>query len=442
MLRAFSSAALAVRNPVNRSAYVRTWTFVESPADAFALIRGIEKKYGPIAEYRFYRDCEVNTAYQLVMHLTFVNESSYYKIPADADVLHIPAPPTHSKPGGIGLADIVDLLPRRSAPSTSLDAPIPKFGSVMQNVLSDPAPGAPRTIDCRIQRYESGFYTPPALPPSGPPRRIRDDTARQLVNWGGFHSFPPIPRDTPLPSDILFPSSASSPAAEEKGGEGALEHVRMRRALRRASEFLGMPNPYELAPATTSSATPSTTSTTAAVVEETKGQSVVPPLPEAVWDPLPGVVDAETEAQVDLCASVPQQPPNAVSVEEEEASASLEVPVVEEVASEPLSIPIPAQTRTQPNSGPGLHSSPKPSSQAKQNAQSTRKQKQNNKQKHKQPKPAQTRIAQHTNPIPTNANTGTTTSTPTPTPAADAAPTPDPALAVRNRLKNFVGGWF
>ena len=39
------------------SAYIRMTRFIESPADAFAIIRAVERKYGALTEYRFYRVC-------------------------------------------------------------------------------------------------------------------------------------------------------------------------------------------------------------------------------------------------------------------------------------------------------------------------------------------------------------------------------------------------
>lgn len=66
-------------------------------------------------------------------------------------------------------------------------------------------------------------------------RQEREAIGRQFLNWGGFHDFPPIEKDSSLPDKDFF-------------GSPKLEHFRMRRCLRRASKFLGVPNPYEYAP--------------------------------------------------------------------------------------------------------------------------------------------------------------------------------------------------
>lgn len=39
------------------TAFIRTTKFIESPADVFAIIRAVERKYGALTEYRFLRVC-------------------------------------------------------------------------------------------------------------------------------------------------------------------------------------------------------------------------------------------------------------------------------------------------------------------------------------------------------------------------------------------------
>lgn len=41
----------------NRSAFVKTWDFLKNPAEALALIRAVEQKYGPVESFRFQKVC-------------------------------------------------------------------------------------------------------------------------------------------------------------------------------------------------------------------------------------------------------------------------------------------------------------------------------------------------------------------------------------------------
>jgi len=63
-------------------------------------------------------------------------------------------------------------------------------------------------------------------------RSEREAVARQLLNWGGFHEFPPLEKNHPLLEEDFFRDSK-------------IEHFRMRYCLRRSSRRSGVPNPYE-----------------------------------------------------------------------------------------------------------------------------------------------------------------------------------------------------
>ena len=60
-------------------------------------------------------------------------------------------------------------------------------------------------------------------------RRIRDTIARNFINWGGFYDLKPIEKI----------------ANEDLSGRSPIDHIRMRRAIRRWSELSHLQNPYE-----------------------------------------------------------------------------------------------------------------------------------------------------------------------------------------------------
>jgi hypothetical protein len=66
-------------------------------------------------------------------------------------------------------------------------------------------------------------------------RRLRNVIAQHFINWGGFHPIKPIEKDTPMTNRDLF-------------GTSPLDHIRMRRTLRKWSDLSGIPNPYEYTP--------------------------------------------------------------------------------------------------------------------------------------------------------------------------------------------------
>ncbi|KAM6502530.1 hypothetical protein JOM56_002507 [Amanita muscaria] len=230
----------------SNSALIRTWSFPTSMRDALAIIRAVERKYGPVKEFKYFRDFEVPSNYQGIIKVAFRDPESQKRIPEEAEELRIilPSAVPDDQPGGVGLADLEEYLSSTrsplSSPPKSDTASALNLGNVMANVIEEneakaKSENAERVITCRIQRTNAPFYTPSYVTYFWPPRQEREAIARQLLNWGGFHDFPPIEKDTSLPENDFF-------------GSPKLDHFRMRRCLRKASKYLRVPNPYEYSP--------------------------------------------------------------------------------------------------------------------------------------------------------------------------------------------------
>ncbi|KAF8633449.1 hypothetical protein AX17_004618 [Amanita inopinata Kibby_2008] len=226
------------------SVTIRTSTFPESMRDALSIIQAVERKYGAVKEFKFYRDYEVSTNYQLIIDVAFRDPASRKKISNKSEELQVVLPPPlpTERFGGVGLSDLEAFLGMPESvinPSSSSGVSVPKYGSVMEDMIEESqakseSENAERVITCSI-RPRSTFYTSSHVAHYHSPRQEREAISRQLVNWGGFHEFSPIDKNTPI-SDVDFFSSSP------------LEHVRMRYCLRKASTYLDMPNPYEYSP--------------------------------------------------------------------------------------------------------------------------------------------------------------------------------------------------
>jgi len=116
-------------------------------------------------------------------------------------------------------------------------------------------------------------------------RRILDLTARNFIDWGGFYDIKPIEKGTPIPNEDLF-------------GTSHIDHIRMRRTIRKWSHIGGVPNPYEYI--------------------NGSGQVTEQDLPRAddraEWEPLPGCESSVEDVPVPMISSVevtsqPQYPP-------------------------------------------------------------------------------------------------------------------------------------
>jgi hypothetical protein len=75
------------------------------------------------------------------------------------------------------------------------------------------------------------LYTPSGIY-IGSHRRTRESIARNFLNWGGFYEFQPIERTMPITEAMLSVKSN-------------IDHIRMRKCLRKWSQVIGVPNPYE-----------------------------------------------------------------------------------------------------------------------------------------------------------------------------------------------------
>lgn len=155
-----------------RSAFIRTGSPVESPVEALAVIRAVERKYGSIWEYKWLRvslqnvrsgnqadkvqDCQVGTSYQLMCRITFRDARSHDRIPLDSETIQIPRPTYEADhPGGVGLEEIEGLLRRQD-----LDNEIPSFETIVSSVLHDSeheAKASP-TISLRVERASTSTF--------------------------------------------------------------------------------------------------------------------------------------------------------------------------------------------------------------------------------------------------------------------------------------------
>jgi hypothetical protein len=209
-----------------------------------------------------------------------------------------------NRPGGIGLDELEGLLERQERDK---EVGIPTFKTVMNSVVQSeqddeknknfieftiqpsrmsillPMVEHELTSPCNfLQLLESDFFT---QSPSPHQRRSLAEIATDFVNWGGFHEISPIENDTPLADEDLF-------------GTSHIDHIRMRRAIRKWCNMTGLPNPYERTPGLQVINTSSSGG----------GDSTVE------WEPLPGyevtTEDVPIPSNVQATLKQPRYPPN------------------------------------------------------------------------------------------------------------------------------------
>ncbi|KAG1781942.1 hypothetical protein EV702DRAFT_495066 [Suillus placidus] len=189
--------------------------------DAFAIVRGVEHKFGRIREYRFIRDGEVNSEYQMLCWAAFQSEDSMGLIPEMGINLSVPAAtqdPTIPEGGpGLeqlqGLFDAEDVDPS-SPPTCSAKGPLTQ----------------PRLIEINVQRAASDLRFNGDSSPLNLTKGRRIAIGHSFYEWGGFYPLKPLYTSSPFVS----PSEKAPPAPD---------HEQMRIALNKWSQILERPDP-------------------------------------------------------------------------------------------------------------------------------------------------------------------------------------------------------
>ncbi|KAG1746478.1 hypothetical protein EDB19DRAFT_1689844 [Suillus lakei] len=189
--------------------------------DAFAVVRGVERKFGRIREYRFIRDGEVNSEYQMLCWAAFQSEDSMSLIPEKGINMSVPAAtqdPTIPE-GGPGLEHLQGLFDAKDIDS-STPSTYPAEGPSTQ----------PRLIELIVQRAASDLRFNGDSSPLNLTKGRRIAIGHSFYEWGGFYPLKPLYTSSPFAS----PSEEPPPTPD---------HEQMRIALNKWSQILERPDP-------------------------------------------------------------------------------------------------------------------------------------------------------------------------------------------------------
>ncbi|KAL1745041.1 hypothetical protein HDZ31DRAFT_37329 [Schizophyllum fasciatum] len=183
---------------------------LENMANALALVRAIERRYGRVVEHKIVHDSELPQLYRKHLWVTFADQSAKDLL-AQNPRLTISATHLEPQPGGPRLSEVAPFLRKAERDEAYQDADTLATAHVIG------AEGRP------VQPN----YTPRMLDYNTPGRERRRQIASSWFAFGGFAPLAPIPAGTPL-------QTTDQPA---------------KRALfRRAAETFDLENPYEYGP--------------------------------------------------------------------------------------------------------------------------------------------------------------------------------------------------
>ncbi|KAJ7125112.1 hypothetical protein C8R44DRAFT_734419 [Mycena epipterygia] len=290
--------------------HLRAMDMIHSPADALAIIRAIERRFGRIAEYHFYRDPD-DSKYQFIAHFGFRDFEAYARVPKGSIVIRVTVPPLPQvRPsGGVGLADLAPLLNAQDWTDNDLTKEV-------SDHFNAPPSDDVRVIPVRLEHYSGGWRSQKFDPPAYAARFNRP-LANKFVQWGGFAPIKPLPAPVHITrSNLIF-------------GE-PVDHPRMRHLMKIWSASLNVRNPYEYSPelssppprrtnprspATAATAPPRTTPSASDVADALatpaadtavpptplkNAASPPPPAPEAGPQPLATDITAQMEGEPEV----------------------------------------------------------------------------------------------------------------------------------------------
>ncbi|KNZ74910.1 hypothetical protein J132_05909 [Termitomyces sp. J132] len=197
--------------------------FLKSPAEALALIRDVERRFGSVQTFQFRRDSDRETCYQAFVHVAFKDPAVYQRLPTKPTEFTFKPPSVESnRPGGVGLEDLKPFLETQLPEQTS------DFSQSPENEESTPGEMISYTVTgSKDNLILPSMYTKTA--------DVSSKNARHFLEWGGFHSLKPISSETELRIENVFRPNS-------------IDHFRMRCVLRRYSKENDLPNPYEALP--------------------------------------------------------------------------------------------------------------------------------------------------------------------------------------------------
>ncbi|KAI0644907.1 hypothetical protein C8Q79DRAFT_927205 [Trametes meyenii] len=164
--------------------YVRAWDEIDSMPAFFAMLRGVEKRFGKVREFRIGRDYDLSNRYMDFFLADFVDEESLNRVPEKGTNIRVEVPVIpKGRPGGVGLDDLQGLLQPQDWDSQTAGegvyaTPIP---------LSGAAEGAQanktRIAELVVKRSTS------TRTENISKQRVRDSTAFGVAfhRWAGFY---------------------------------------------------------------------------------------------------------------------------------------------------------------------------------------------------------------------------------------------------------------
>ncbi|KAI0757529.1 hypothetical protein C8Q80DRAFT_1265436 [Daedaleopsis nitida] len=183
----------------DKTIYVRSWDDISSMPEFFAMLRGVEKRFGRVREFKLGRDPYIPTKYRNYFMIQFLEDDAYARIPATGTNIRVEVPVVRAdRSGGIGLSDLANLLE-----SQDKDEGLDTTGLYGQPISSAPHVNeaaekqSTRVVELILQRTKKD-----EIDAVLPLTRTHTGFGVAFHEWGGFYS-PSSSDERPVPSEMV-----------------------------------------------------------------------------------------------------------------------------------------------------------------------------------------------------------------------------------------------
>ncbi|KAI8978205.1 hypothetical protein BD414DRAFT_580033 [Trametes punicea] len=179
-----------------RTVYVRAWDNIYGLPAFFAMLRGVEKRFGRVRDFRVTRDYEIPTDYANFFMAEFVDDESFNRVPEKGISIKVEVPlsPPHS-PGGVALYELQGLLQEQDWDPTLAEEGLYSTPIRPLETNEDAQPRTTRIVEVVIQRARPSTHDGKKKP------KVRTEAGIAFYRWGGFYQ-PTSADDAPVPSEM------------------------------------------------------------------------------------------------------------------------------------------------------------------------------------------------------------------------------------------------
>ncbi|EAU91665.1 hypothetical protein CC1G_09347 [Coprinopsis cinerea okayama7 len=195
--------------------------------EVFAVIRAVERKFGQFVEYQAIRDYEMPDKYFGLIFAAFMDPQAIKAVPPSGLEMSVPVPYKERRER-VGWEDIEWLLEAQDRD--------PSYGRGKARPMSgaDKELKKDNVLFFRVMHSKKELDTPAPMTCKADPAVHQQDLV-DFWEWGRSLPLKPIMRGKPIADQDLFEAPET-------------DYLRLRAALRYASQLLGVSNPHEIHP--------------------------------------------------------------------------------------------------------------------------------------------------------------------------------------------------